>query len=485
VTVAIELVRTKGADRRLAEHLEELAVKTGDLDALTVAHDLLAREVHGPDRANELVRQAAVRGRAGRPRSEAMSPGAQGLPFIPPREAEPLLERLAALAAKPVEVTDLYERQVTRSKQPHDRVRALARAAQVASLRGQPERARGFFELALSGAPADETVSVLEQCARDGDKMGGGDRLRRALCQALAAGGHGARDGGRSRANLLRRAATIAHRDLNDVEQAFSWLGDALVAHVDGLTLDMLEQLGMDTGDPRRSEAALSHALSEVFDGPLVRQLLARRAKIRRDQLVEPMNAAADLKKLHDLSPTDQACMDELAGLLMELNDYKALVQLYEDQILRGKDMTARAELARKVARIWEEQLADPREAADAWRRVLRMKAGDAEAAGGLERAKAQQLKKPEGDPKFVYAPPKLVNDPPAPTPSRAPASPSTAPRTSDGPQRPSAPRISVAPAAQPPAPLAAAPRPPRPSLRSRRSRPRRRSSRRRRTRPT
>ena len=74
-------------------------------------------------------------------------------------------------------------------------------------------------------------------------------------------------------------------------------------------------------------------------------------------------------------------------------------MQLYEDQILRGKDMNARAELARKVARIWEEELADAREAADAWRRVLRMKAGDSEATQGLERAKGGQLKKAEGDP--------------------------------------------------------------------------------------
>ena len=422
VTVAIELVRTKGADKKLAEHLEELAVKTGDQDALAVAHEVLTREVQGPDRAHELVRQAEVRARAGLARQEAMAHGEQGLVFIPPSEAEPLLERLSQLAAKPIDVIDLYERQVTRSKAPPDRVRALARAAQIASTRGQPERARGFFELALSGAPTEETVAVLETTAREGDKLGGGDRLRRALCHALSQGGHGARDGGRTRANLLRRAATIAHRDLNDAEQAFTWLADALVAHVDGLTLDMLEQLGIDTGDPRRAEAALSHALSEVFDGPLVRQLLARRAKIRREQLVEPVNAAADLKKLHDLSPTDQAVMDDLAGLFMELNDYKSLVQLYEDQILRGKDMNARAELARKVARIWEEQLADGREAADAWRRVLRMKAGDAEATQGLERSKTNQLKKPEGDPKFVYAPPKLVSDQPVPPPARSSA---------------------------------------------------------------
>lgn len=447
VQVAIELIRTKAADKKLAEHLEELSVKTGDHDALVVAHELLAREVQSEERGHELVRQAEVRVRAGMHRADAISHGEQGLPFVPPADAEPLLERLSQLAAKPVDVIDLYERQVTRSKAPVDRVRALARAAQVASMRGQPERARGFFELSLTGAPADETLAALENAAREGDKVGGGDRLRRALCQALAAGGHGARDGGRTRANLLRRAAMMTHRDLQDVEQAFTWLGDALVAHVDSLTLDMLESLAIDGGDPRRAEAALSHALGEVFDGPLVKQLLARRAKIRRDQLGEPVNAAADLKKLHDLSPHEQGVMEQLAGLLMELNDYKSLVQLYEDQILRGKDMNARAELARKVARIWEEQLADVRESADAWRRVIRMKAGDAEGTQGLERAKSNQLKKPEGDPKLVYSPvppPRLsvptqvptqketTTTPTAPTarlePARAPARTSSAP---------------------------------------------------------
>ncbi len=444
VAVAIELVRAKGADKKLAEHLEELSVKTGDHDALVVAHDLLAREVQGEARGHELVRQAEVRVRAGMPRADAIGHGEQGLPFVAATEVEPLLERLAQLAAKPVEIIDLYERQVMRSKAPGDRVRALARAAQVASTRGQPERARGFFELALTGAPSEETVGFLESSAREGDKAAGGDRLRRALCQALAAGGQGARDGGRTRANLLRRAAMIAHRDLHDLEQAFGWLGDALVAHVDSLTLDMLESLAIDGGDPRRAEAALTHALNEVFDGPLVKQLLARRAKIRRTALAEPVSAAADLKRLHDLSPHDQPVMDELAGLLIELGDYKSLVQLYEDQILRCKDMNARTDLARQVARIWEEQLMDAREAADAWRRVLRMKAADAEATQGLERAKSGQLKAAEGDPKVVYAPPKLTSDNPIAPPMRAP--PKAAPATSGSrpPTRPSFPRVGL-----------------------------------------
>ena len=84
--------------------------------------------------------------------------------------------------------------------------------------------------------------------------------------------------------------------------------------------------------------------------------------------------------------------MDDLAKLYKELEDWRGMVQLYEDQILRGKDPSSRAELARKVARLWEERLGDAREAADAWRRVLRMKKEDPEATEGLDRAKKGML---------------------------------------------------------------------------------------------
>jgi tetratricopeptide (TPR) repeat protein len=427
VRVACEIVRSKGADRLLAERLEGLSLKTSDLDALAIAHDLLARELTGIDRARELVRQAEARVKAGAPRLEAIQHGEAGLTSVPAADAEELLQRLAAIAEKPNDVVDLYERQVTRCKAPADRVRALARVAQIGAESGQIDRARGFFDLALGGTPADETLSVLEQAARDGDARTGGERLRRTLCAAMAAGGQGARDGGRTRGALMRRAASMAHRDLDDVEQAFSWLGDALIAHVDPLTLDALEGLALEVGDPRRAEATLARALGDVFDGPLVRQLLARRAKLRREQLADKTGAAADLKKLHDLSPNDQAVMDELSALLTDLGDYRGMVQLYEDQILRGKDMAARAELARKVARMWEEQLSDPREAADAWRRVLRMKAGDAEAQAGLDRAKSNMLKRPDpGAEREAYAPPRF--QPSQPPPPQAPASPPAAP---------------------------------------------------------
>ncbi len=395
VRVGCEIVRSRGGDLDLGRHLEALAVKMRDLDAISTAHDLLERDLSGAARAEELVRQAEVRHKNGAPRLEALHHGELGLTSIAPAKAEELLQRLAAIAEEATDVIDLYERQIGRCKTPSDRVAALARAAQVAGAFEQMDRARALFDLALSGTPTDDAVKTLEEAAREADAHIDGNRMRHALSMSMSSGGQGARDGGRTRGALLRRAASIAHSELGDDEQAFAWLGDALVAHVEAPTLDMLDGLAKELRDPQRAEATLSRALLDVFDGPLVRQLLARRARLRRDDLKDKAGAASDLKKLYELGPGEPSVVDELSALLTEIGDHRSRVQLYEDQILRGKEVHDRADLARRVAGMWENELADPREAADAWRRVLRMKPGDAEAVAGLERAKANMLRRP------------------------------------------------------------------------------------------
>ncbi|MFO0758319.1 MAG: hypothetical protein U0359_17635 [Byssovorax sp.] len=453
--VAMELTRSRGADRALAEKLEELATKLKDLDALGVAHDLLAKELSGSARAAELVRQAEVLVRAGVDPLEAMQHGEAALASVPTAEVEPLLSRLAALTQAPGHVIDLYERQVGRCRVPADRLVALARAAQVAAERGANDRARSFFELALGGGVQEDTIASLEAAARTGDEKAGGSALRAILADALAAGGQGSRDGGRTRGALLRRAASIAHQDLKDTNKAFAWLGDALITHVEDASLEALEALGREVNDIQRIEATLSRALEEVFDGPLVRKLLHRRAKLRRDVLGDRKGAAVDLKKLHDLSPSDADVMNDLSSLLLELGDHRGMIQLYEDQILRGRDPAQRAELARKVARIWEEELGDARESADAWRRVLRMKAADPEATQGLERAKTGKLKRatpgavsasvPAASPAAEPAPSRAAAPPartptPLPTSARASAPPPKAPEPEKAPEPAKAP---------------------------------------------
>ncbi|HWA74885.1 MAG TPA: hypothetical protein VG937_21225 [Polyangiaceae bacterium] len=451
--VAKELARTRGADVELAQKLETIAVNLKDLDALGIAHDLIAQQLAGPARAEELVRQAEVLVEAGVEPGEAVQHGEQALTSVAPSEVAPLLERLAKITKEPGAIIDIYERQVTRCKVPADRLQALARAAQVAAQHEVFDRARQFLDVALGGSVQEETLAALEDAARESDLERGGDRLRRTLAEALSAGGQGSRDGGRTRGALLGRASQLAYNDLQDTAQAFIWLGDAIVAHVDDERLGQLEALANEVGEPKRAETVLSRALEEVFDGPLVRKLLARRATLRRERLDDLTGAAVDLKRLHDLSPSDTQVMEQLSGLYTELKDYRGMVQLYEDQILRGKDPASRAELARKVARLWEEELDDPREAADAWRRVLRMKAGDAEATQGLERAKSNMLKHksepvsdavgkpppaPPAAPPAERSSPKAAEPPPVATSSAASEeAPAPAPKASEEPDEP------------------------------------------------
>jgi hypothetical protein len=398
LTIAVELVRAKAADRELAAQLETLSVAARDEDALFAAHDVLVRDLQGAPRALELVRQAEVRARAGADAADALTHGERSLALLAPNEAEPLLERLAAIAPTPAQRVELYERQVQRAKLPSDRAHALLRAAQVAAANEAPERARACFDLLLHGVPSEELLALVETAAKEGDASSGSTTLRHALFDALSTSGHGARDGGKTRAALLKRAARLAEASLEDSERAFLALGDALVAQVEDETLCTLEALGEKTGDDGRVEAALTHALSEVFDGPLVRQLLMRRASLRRHKLRNLRSASEDLKRLHDLAPNDQATMNELAELYTELGDHQALVHLFEDQILRGKDVSTRADLAKRVAQIWELNIGDPREAVDAWRRVLRMRPGDPEATAALERTKSGEPTTPRAN---------------------------------------------------------------------------------------
>jgi tetratricopeptide (TPR) repeat protein len=395
VSVACELIRSAGGDPELAGALEKLSLKIGDLNALAAAHEVLAQDLVGSLRAEELVRQAEVQFAAGAPKEEALRHGEAGLAGLSVESMEPLLARLAVVAGEAQEVADLYERQIARHRTIFDRVKALARATRVAADHGDVARAKALFDLAVNATPTPESVDVLEETARHADAAHGGDRLRRALCDALATGGQNARDGGHTRGLLARRAALLAYRDLRDVDRAFSLLGDALVARVDPESLDELDALARAVGDFRRAEAALSRALDEVSESPFVRLLLARRAELRRDRLRDRVGAASDLKKLYDLSPTEPEVLAGLSALLTELRDHRAMVQIYEDQILRRKDVPSRIELARKVAELWDGELDDPREAADAWRRVLRMSPGDPTATAGLERAKANMLRRP------------------------------------------------------------------------------------------
>jgi PAS domain-containing protein len=65
---------------------------------------------------------------------------------------------------------------------------------------------------------------------------------------------------------FLRLVGYESLEDFGDREQAFAWLGDAIIAHVGDECLDQLELFANEIGDLKRAETVLGRALEEVFD---------------------------------------------------------------------------------------------------------------------------------------------------------------------------------------------------------------------------
>ena len=397
--IAGDLLRTpRGKDAHFLEQLEPMAIDEKAQELVLEIHDRRASLTSGAARAQELIRQAKVRIALGVDVEEAIGHGEIGLGAVPPAEAVPLIAELAALAPRALLAVELYERQIGRCKAPADKLAAIVRAYRraIESVHVSPDeateleaKAKELAEMALAVGGADDPFDALFSVAREVDEQHGTDR-RTIVIATMHGSAVGPRDGGRTRSAQLRRAAHWMREELNDEHRAFELLALALVAHVDAPGLDAVEEAAGD--DPRRAELVLTRALEEVFDGPLVRQIISRRAQIRQQKLGDVDGALADLKKLHELAPADATVTERYSSLLHEANDYKGLVHLLEDQILRSKDQNMRADLARQIARLWEERLGEAREAADAWRRVLRLKPQDPEATAGLDRAKRNKL---------------------------------------------------------------------------------------------
>src|SRR5690606_10372969 len=119
--------------------------------------------------------------------------------------------------------------------------------------------------------------------------------------------------------------AAIAREELEDDDLAFRWLGEALAAYVDEARLDQLERLADAVKAPERAAEVIGQALEQVFDGPLVRLLLARRAELRSDKLGDRKGAAEDLRRIYDLSPSESGVAARLQALYEELGDVQGL----------------------------------------------------------------------------------------------------------------------------------------------------------------
>ena len=392
--IGVELVRMKGVDLEVAHKLEIIATKSRDVEGLRAAFAALAREAQGAAKAEEFVRQAELLRGMGVAVKDAISHGEQALGHVGAADAEPYLARLAELGEEASDKVAVYERQVGRCRSLPERQAGLCRTAEVALSHDLREKALDCLAVALHAVQSE--ADLLEELlfeVRRRDELGGGQGMRLALLDILDEAGKGLRDGGETRSRILRRAAELAFGELRDGPRALNFLRESLIARAGEETLDALLSIAGELNDLSAADAVIEATLGEVHDGPLVRMLLRRRYELRKNQLADAAGAASDLKRLYELSPGETEVAEQLEQYYQEAHDMRGLAQLYEDRILRSRDALLRVELSRKVAVLWQDELKNPRETADAWRRVLRLNPSDVEAKELLEKAKLEMRK--------------------------------------------------------------------------------------------
>jgi len=219
----------KEVGRQVSHRLEEVALQAGELGFARIAQGYLLESREGREAAEEAVRQAEVLVAAGADRNQAVIAAEALFAGIEPREAHVFLPRLSSLAPTPDDRLAIYERQVARSTQKDERLIALAEAAMVAARLGLAARCRRLFAMGISSSTTDDDLVALERTACVADEEMTGTSLRRAWAEALAEGAAQARGGANRQAALLRKAALIAHRDLQDPGLGFDWANEALL----------------------------------------------------------------------------------------------------------------------------------------------------------------------------------------------------------------------------------------------------------------
>jgi len=183
----------------------------------------------------------------------------------------------------------------------------------------------------------------------------------------------------RTRADLGARQRWILAEKLADTDDA--WEQYQQLHAQDPDNAEVLEALARIAGARGLTDQAIGYLdqLSRIAPDNITAARYRRRAAEVHRVAGNEERAREELSKAIELNPDDTESLSALRGLAEEQEDWNAVVGVLarEASVMEGPERTERL---RTIARTWEDQLAEPAVAMDAWRKVLNSQPGDAEA---------------------------------------------------------------------------------------------------------
>jgi hypothetical protein len=270
-------------------------------------------------------------------------------------EPEALLVTLDALFEREADPTAKLEATVAAAelayRQLADSVGAIARLAPHIAKR-DPDLDRALFAIAEESGRSEQLHELLSDAGRHADLV---EHLERAALRSQDP---------EQKTKFLRRAARTLHEQLNDAERASQAYAQLLELQEDAEALRFMQARALEADDPARLADVLLRLSKIESDTQEQRDLLFEYAHLQNYRLDGRARAIVVLRRILDeLDPEFEPALDELINAAEGAPDAVALAYALSRALDRETDPSRRAELAEKLAGLYQEVLKDPAQA--------------------------------------------------------------------------------------------------------------------------
>ncbi|HEX4351654.1 MAG TPA: hypothetical protein VHZ95_02045, partial [Polyangiales bacterium] len=262
-----------------------------------------------------------------------------------------LLETLDALAERERAPEARIEATVAAARLAYEQLTdadgAMARLAPLVPMR-DPDADAALLSIAGRAGRMAEVFELLAGAQRYGDLV---DRLLDAA----------ERESDSSRKVLrLRRAARTLHEQLNDAERASDVYRTLLTIEEDPEALRFMQARALETDDASALAEVLLRLAKLESDPVELRDLLYEFAHLQNFRLSEPLRAIPLLQRiLTELDPEFEPALDELISAAERGDDPAALAFGVARSLEREADRARKAELAERLAGLYQDRLND------------------------------------------------------------------------------------------------------------------------------
>jgi tetratricopeptide (TPR) repeat protein len=231
----------------------------------------------------------------------------------------------------------------------------------------KPESAALVLEKVLEQDPSNPQAyaEVLKLYSQSNDWRGYATALDRHLPHVVT---------DEEKISALRELGRIREQKLGQKDVAFLSLCRALeLSPEDDALREDVERLADETESHEELAAVYETVADGLPRGPLAERMYRVLARIQDQKLDDPSSAEASLRKILEFDPANQAALEGLADMFERRGNSRELVIALEQKLETAETLEARKGVLRQIARVYEEKLKDPDEAAQALVRALEL----------------------------------------------------------------------------------------------------------------